>query len=168
MLSTSNEPIFSLNSKTAVETPERPVTVSALLNTMPFEAPLYKDFMTAKSIIFLTETDAERRSSTTTQSNFIFVKKEILKEAGRIYPIKLEYYKIINEDEIIKNRRIALGYSLRNLANEVGISHTELVRIENGNRQCLNTITLLKICKLLNLDFLFYAFFYTLFSLIYL
>ena len=56
--------------------------------------------------------------------------------------------------EIIKNRRIALGYSLRNLANEVGISHTELVRIENGNRQCLNTITLLKICKLLNLDFL--------------
>ena len=34
--------------------------------------------------------------------------------------------------EIIKNRRIALGYSLRNLANEVGISHTELVRIENG------------------------------------
>ena len=37
--------------------------------------------------------------------------------------------------EIIKNRRIALGYSLRNLANEVGISHTELVRIENGNRQ---------------------------------
>lgn len=47
--------------------------------------------------------------------------------------------------EIIKNRRIALGYSLRNLANEVGISHTELVRIENGNRQCLNTITLLKI-----------------------
>ena len=50
--------------------------------------------------------------------------------------------------EIIKNRRIALGYSLRNLANEVGISHTELVRIENGNRQCLNTITLLKICKL--------------------
>lgn len=56
--------------------------------------------------------------------------------------------------QIIKNRRIELGYSLRYLANEVGISHTELVRIENGNRQCLNVITLIKICKLLNLDFL--------------
>ncbi|MBQ3020786.1 MAG: helix-turn-helix transcriptional regulator [Bacilli bacterium] len=54
----------------------------------------------------------------------------------------------------IKNRRIELGYSLRYLANEVGISHTELVRIENGNRQCLNVITLIRICKLLNLDFL--------------
>jgi len=56
--------------------------------------------------------------------------------------------------QIIKNRRIELGFSLRYLANEVGISHTELVRIENGNRQCLNVITLIKICKLLNLDFL--------------
>ena len=56
--------------------------------------------------------------------------------------------------EIIKNRRISLGFSLRNLANEVGISHTELVRIENGNRQCLNVITLIRLCKLLELDFL--------------
>lgn len=31
-----------------------------------------------------------------------FIKKETLKEAGIEHPIKLEYYKIINEDEMIK------------------------------------------------------------------
>lgn len=29
-----------------------------------------------------------------------FIKKEALNEAGIYHPIKLEYYKIINEDEI--------------------------------------------------------------------
>jgi len=55
--------------------------------------------------------------------------------------------------EIIKSRRISLGYSLRQLANEVGISHTELARIENGNRQGINVVTLIQICKVLNLNF---------------
>ena len=31
----------------------------------------------------------------------IFIEKEKLQEAGVKYPIKLEYYKIINEDEFI-------------------------------------------------------------------
>ena len=30
-----------------------------------------------------------------------FIKKENLEEAGIVNPIKLEYYKIINEDEFI-------------------------------------------------------------------
>ena len=36
--------------------------------------------------------------------NSTFIKQETLNEAGIIHPIKLEYYKIINEDEIIKKQ----------------------------------------------------------------
>lgn len=38
-----------------------------------------------------------------------FIKKETLKEAGIYYPIKLEYYKIINEDEMIKQEKAKYG-----------------------------------------------------------
>ena len=38
-----------------------------------------------------------------------FIKKEDLQEAGIDYPIKLEYYKIINEDEFIKNNKAKYG-----------------------------------------------------------
>lgn len=39
----------------------------------------------------------------------IFVDKEHLKEAGINHPIKLEYYKKINEDEFIKERKAKYG-----------------------------------------------------------
>lgn len=38
-----------------------------------------------------------------------FIKKEKLEEAGITYPIKLEYYKIINEDEIMKGEKARFG-----------------------------------------------------------
>ena len=39
----------------------------------------------------------------------IFIEKEKLKEAGVEYPIKLEYYKIINEDELIIKKNAKYG-----------------------------------------------------------
>ncbi len=41
-----------------------------------------------------------------------FMKKETLKEAGIYHPIKLEYYKIINEDEMIKQERAKFGIDI--------------------------------------------------------
>lgn len=38
-----------------------------------------------------------------------FIKKETLKKAGIHYPIKLEYYKIINEDDIIQQNKAKFG-----------------------------------------------------------
>lgn len=38
-----------------------------------------------------------------------FVNTEQLKEAGIEHPIKLEYYKMINEDEMIKHKREIYG-----------------------------------------------------------
>lgn len=55
-----------------------------------------------------------------------FIKKEILKEAGIYYPVKLEYYKIINEDEMIKREKPRFG---------IGIVKTEYrekdIKVEN-------------------------------------
>lgn len=39
----------------------------------------------------------------------LFIEKEKLKEAGVEHPIKLEYYKIINEDEFIYKNKARYG-----------------------------------------------------------
>ena len=41
-----------------------------------------------------------------------FMKEETLKEAGIFHKIKLEYYKIINEDEIIKQENAKFGINV--------------------------------------------------------
>ena len=41
-----------------------------------------------------------------------FIKKEELKEAGIEYPIKLEYYKIINEDEFVNKTNEKYGIKI--------------------------------------------------------
>ena len=38
-----------------------------------------------------------------------FIEKEVLNEAGIYYPIKLDYYKIINEDEMVKQEKAKFG-----------------------------------------------------------
>lgn len=55
--------------------------------------------------------------------------------------------------EVLRKLRIYMGYSKRSLAEAVGISHTELTRIENGNRKNYNLVTLIKMCNLLHIDF---------------
>ena len=56
--------------------------------------------------------------------------------------------------EILRRMRLFMGYSKRSLAEAVGISHTELTRIENGNRENYNLLTLIKICDVLHIDFI--------------
>ena len=41
-----------------------------------------------------------------------FIKKEELQEAKINYPIKLEYYKVINEDEFVKNNNAKYGIKI--------------------------------------------------------
>ena len=54
--------------------------------------------------------------------------------------------------KLIKARRTELGYSIRKLSDAVGISGTELTRIESGERVTPNLLTLIYICKVLELD----------------
>lgn len=55
--------------------------------------------------------------------------------------------------DILRRMRIIMGYSKRSLAAEVGISHTELTRIENGSRENYNLLTLIRMCNALRIDF---------------
>lgn len=55
--------------------------------------------------------------------------------------------------DILRRMRIIMGYSKRSLASEVGISHTELTRIENGSRENYNLLTLIRMCNALRIDF---------------
>lgn len=54
--------------------------------------------------------------------------------------------------DILKAKRTLFGDSLRSVAGEVGISHTELARIENGNRENFSLLTLVNLCDVLNID----------------
>lgn len=56
--------------------------------------------------------------------------------------------------EVVKMKRIFLGYSRRELASLVGISHSELSRIEHGERENYNVVTLINLCEVLHLDFI--------------
>lgn len=55
--------------------------------------------------------------------------------------------------QLLKMRRLTSGYSKREFARKVDISDTEVSRIENGERQNYNLTTLIKMCEILNLDF---------------
>lgn len=41
-----------------------------------------------------------------------------------------------NLGKLVKNKRLEAGLSLRQLAKLVGVSHTEIARIESGEREC--------------------------------
>lgn len=55
---------------------------------------------------------------------------------------------------IIYINRLKLGLSRNKLAQLIDISSTELKRIEEGKRISPNIVTLIKICEILNLDFI--------------
>lgn len=77
----------------------------------------------------------------------IFIKEEELKEAGISYPIKLEYYKIINEDEFIKGER--QKYGIKIIKTEYVKNNTKVedktIKYLSDNEQKVNEIlTILK------------------------
>ena len=55
---------------------------------------------------------------------------------------------------LLKHERLRKGYSVRSVARTVNISDTELARIENGFRKSVNLITLIRLCRVLNINFI--------------
>lgn len=62
-----------------------------------------------------------------------FIKKETLKEAGIKYPIKLEYYKLINEDEMIKQEKAKFGIKIVKTEYQ-----KDTIKVENEKVQYLS------------------------------
>lgn len=72
----------------------------------------------------------------------IFIEKKKLEEAGINYPIKLEYYKIINEDEFIHEERAKYGIKI--VKTEYLTSGTQVedktIKYLSSNEQKVNDI----------------------------
>lgn len=54
----------------------------------------------------------------------------------------------------LRIKRLEMNYSIRSLARQVGMSDTELSRWENGERINYNLILLIRLCEILNINFI--------------
>ena len=59
--------------------------------------------------------------------------RDELREAGIDYPIKVEYYKIINEEEKIKENKLIYGIQIikTEYRDKIGIEHEKIEHITN-------------------------------------
>ena len=76
-----------------------------------------------------------------------FIKKEKLKEAGINYPIKLEYYKVINEDEIMKGEKARFGIKVIKTEyknNNTKTEEKEITYLSNDENKIEEILTIFK------------------------
>ena len=76
-----------------------------------------------------------------------FIEKEKLKEAGINYPIKLEYYKIINEDEIIKKQNAKFGIDIiktKYLGNRIKTDNKMIKYVSNDENKIEEILNIFK------------------------
>ena len=76
-----------------------------------------------------------------------FIKKETLNEAGIYHPIKLEYYKIINEDELIKQEKAKFGIDVIKTEykkDNVKVEDKKIQYISNDEKRIEEILNILK------------------------
>ena len=75
-----------------------------------------------------------------------FIKKEELQEEGITYPIKLEYYKIINEDEIMKGEKARFGIKVvkTEYREKPKVEEKEITYLSNDEKKIEEILTLFK------------------------
>ena len=77
----------------------------------------------------------------------IFIEKEKLKEAGVEHPIKLEYYKIINEDEFINKSNAKYGIKIvktEYLDNDTKVEDKTIKYLSSNEQKINDILTILK------------------------
>ena len=67
----------------------------------------------------------------------IFINRDKLVEAGIDYPIKVEYYKITNEDKKIKQDKLTYGIQVikTEYRDKIGVEETKLEGITNDEKE---------------------------------
>ena len=76
-----------------------------------------------------------------------FIEKEKLTEAGIHYPIKLEYYKKINEDQFIKNENAKFGIVVVKTEykpNNTKIENKEITHVSNDEQKIEKILEIFK------------------------
>lgn len=77
----------------------------------------------------------------------IFIERERLREAGIDHPIKLEYYKIINEDEFIKKNNAKYGIKIvktEYIKNNTKIEDKTIKHLSNNEQRVEEILSIFK------------------------
>ena len=76
----------------------------------------------------------------------IFINRDKLTEAGINYPIKVEYYKIINEDKQIKSNKLIYGIQIikTEYREKIGVEDRKIENITNDENEINNMLGLMK------------------------
>ena len=76
----------------------------------------------------------------------IFINRDELREAGIDYPIKVEYYKIINEEEKIKQNKSIYGIQIikTEYKDKIGVEQEKIEHITNDENEITTMLNLIK------------------------
>lgn len=79
--------------------------------------------------------------------NSTFISKESLKDTDINYPIKLEYYKIINEDEILSSKKPKFGISINKteyIKDNINVENKTIKYLSNDEKKIEEILNLFK------------------------
>ena len=76
----------------------------------------------------------------------IFINRDKLNEAGIDYPIKVEYYKITNEEEKIKQNKLIYGIQVikTEYRDKIGIEQEKIEHITNDENEIIKILGVMK------------------------
>ena len=76
----------------------------------------------------------------------IFINRDRLKEAGIDYPIKVEYYKITNEQEKVKQNKLKYGIQIikTEYKEKIGVEQNKIEDITNDENEITKILYLMK------------------------
>jgi len=76
----------------------------------------------------------------------IFINRDKLEEAGINYPIKVEYYKIMNEEQKIKENKLIYGIQVikTEYRDKIGVEQNKMEHITNDEKEITKMLSLLK------------------------
>ena len=76
----------------------------------------------------------------------IFINRDKLEEAGINYPIKVEYYKITNEQEKVKQNKLKYGIQIikTEYKDKIGVEQNKIEDITNDENEITKILYLMK------------------------
>ena len=76
----------------------------------------------------------------------IFINRDELRDAGIDYPIKVEYYKITNEEEKMKQNKLIYGIQVikTEYRDKIGVEHEKIEHITNDENEITEILGLMK------------------------
>lgn len=79
----------------------------------------------------------------------IFINGDKLREAGIEYPIKVEYYKITNEDEILTKNKQMYGIQIikTEYKEKISVEQSKIKNITNNEKEINKMLQQLKECE---------------------